>query len=153
MLHIDHTSWLQSFHDYHFTFKLIRVIITKAWAMPIERAITKHPSIKRCATIHSLRDGIVLLELQEQKCQQRVCQHTDVEQTGRAGWWLLILHWKMVKFSGRSALVIALLVANTQTRFLLKTVDPTSSTSFFNHLVVIRATVLQTECNAKTSTK
>ena len=58
-----------------------------------------------------------------------------------------------MKFSGRSALVIALLVANTQTRFLLKTVDPTSSTSFFNHLVVIRATVLQTECNAKISTK
>ena len=53
--------------------------------MPIERAITKHPSIKRRATIHSLRDGIVLWELQEQKCQQRVCQHTDVEQTGRAG--------------------------------------------------------------------
>ena len=58
-----------------------------------------------------------------------------------------------MKFSGRSALVIALLVANTQTRFLLKTVDPTSSTSFLNHLVVICATVLQTECNAKTSTK
>ena len=58
-----------------------------------------------------------------------------------------------MKFSGRFASVIALLVANTQMRFLLKTVDPTSSTSFFNHLVVIRATVLQTECNAKTSTK
>ena len=86
--------------------------------MPIERAITKHPSIKRCATIHSLRDGIVLLELQEQKCQQRVCQHTDVVHSGLAGWMLLILQWKKVKFEGRSALVIALLVADTQELFL-----------------------------------
>ena len=65
-----------------------------------------------CVTSHSPRDGIVLWELQEQKCQQRVCQHTDVVQTGQAGWKLLILQWKMVKFEEQSALAIALLVAN-----------------------------------------
>ena len=72
----------------------------------------------RCVTTHSPRDGIVLWELQEQKCQQRVCQHTDVVQSGLAGWMLLILQWKKVKFEGRSALVIALLVADTQELFL-----------------------------------
>ena len=86
--------------------------------MPVERAVTQHPRNKRCVTTTLLRDGIVLWELQEQKCQQRVCQHTDVVQTGQAGWMVLILQWKMVKFQGRSALVIALLVANPQTRFL-----------------------------------
>ena len=65
-----------------------------------------------------MRDGIVLWELQEQKCQQRVCQHTDVVQTGQGGWMVLILQWKMVKFSEKSALVIALLVAGTQRIFL-----------------------------------
>ena len=69
-------------------------------------------------TSTSLRDGIVLWELQEQKCQQRVCQHTDVVQTGQAGWMVLILQWKMVKFEGRSALVIEIVVANPQTKFL-----------------------------------
>ena len=69
-------------------------------------------------TTDSVRDGIVLWELQEQKCQQRVCQHTDVVQTGQAGWLALILQWKMVKFKGRSALVIDLLVANSQMIFL-----------------------------------
>ena len=62
---------------------------------------------------NSVRDGIVLWELQEQKCQQHVCRNTDVVQPGQAGWMVLIPHWKMVKFLGRSALVIALLVANT----------------------------------------
>ena len=69
-------------------------------------------------TTNSLRDGIVLWELREQKCQQRVCQHTDVVQPGQAGWMALILQWKMVKFKGRYAFVIALLVAEGQTRFL-----------------------------------
>ena len=96
-----------------------------------------------------LRDGIVLLELREQKCQQRVCQHTDVVETGQAGWMVLILQWKMVKFKGRSALVIALLVANTQKKFLLKTVDPTSSTNFNSQMFVTRGTVVQTEYEAK----
>ena len=67
---------------------------------------------------HSPGGGIVLWELQEQECQQSVCQHTDVVQTGQAGWMVLILQWEMVKFEGRSALVIALLVANTQKIFL-----------------------------------
>ena len=57
---------------------------------------------------------------------------------------------KMMKLTGWSALVIALLIAHTQTISLLKTVDSTPSTSIFNHLVVIRATVQQTECKAKT---
>ena len=87
--------------------------------MPIERAVTLHRYMDHlCVTAYSLRDGIVLWELQEQKCQQRVCQHTDVVQTGQAGWMVLILQWKMVKLSGGSALVIALLVANAQNIFL-----------------------------------
>ena len=73
---------------------------------------------QRCVTTYSPRDGIVLWEMQEQKCQQRVCQHIDVVQTGQAGWMVLSLKWKMVKFAGRSVLVIALLVANTQHIFL-----------------------------------
>ena len=99
-------------------------------------------------TNHSLRDGIVLWELQEQKCQQRVCKHTDVVPIGQGGCLVLILQWKMVKLKGRSALVLALLVADTQTRFLLKTVSPTSSTNF-TQLIVTHATVVQTECEAK----
>ena len=61
------------------------VIIIKAWVMPVERAVTKHDITKRCVTTNSSRDGIVLWELQEQKCQQHVCQHTDVVHTGQAG--------------------------------------------------------------------
>ena len=57
-------------------------------------------------TAHFSRDGIVLWGLQEQKCQQRVCHRTDVVQTGQAGWMVIILQWKMVKFTERSALVI-----------------------------------------------
>ena len=45
-------------------------------------------------------DGIVLRELQEQKCQQHVCQHTDVVKLTLAGWMVPIQQWKMVKFSG-----------------------------------------------------
>ena len=87
--------------------------------MPIERAVTLHRQTDHiCVTTNSLGDGIVLWELQEQKCQQRLCQHLDVVQTGQAGCMVLILHLKMVKFSGRSALVIAILFANTQHRFL-----------------------------------
>ena len=74
--------------------------------------------VQSCVTATSMGDGIVLWELQEQKCQQRVYQHTDVVQTTQAGWMVLILQWKMVKFKGRSALVVALLVANTQQTFL-----------------------------------
>ena len=100
-----------------------------------------------CVTTHSPRDGIVLWELQEQKCPQHVCQHTDVVHSGQAGWKMLILQWKMVKLSGWFALVIALLVADTQGIFLCKTVDPTSSTNF-TYLVVPHATVVQTEYEA-----
>ena len=66
----------------------------------------------------SLRDGIVLWELQEQKCQQRVSQHTDVVQTGQAGWMVFILQWEMVKFPEKSALVIVKPVADTKEIFL-----------------------------------
>ena len=52
-----------------------------------------------------MRDDIVLWELSEPKCQQRMCQHTDVVQIGQAGWMVLILQWKTVKFPARSALV------------------------------------------------
>ena len=63
-------------------------------------------------TANSLRDGIVLWGLLERKCQQRVCQHTDVVETGQVGWMILILQWKMVKLKGWSALVIVLPIAN-----------------------------------------
>ena len=74
--------------------------------------------VQSCVTTNSLRNGIVLWEMQEQKCQQRVCQHADVAQPGQAGWMVLILQWKMVKFEGRSALVIALPIADSLQRFL-----------------------------------
>ena len=81
---------------------------------PIERAVTLHRTLAlRFVTAHFSRGGIVLWEMQEQKCQQRVCQRTDVVQTGQAGCMALILPWKMVKFFGRSALVIEMLVANS----------------------------------------
>lgn len=67
--------------------------------------------------------GIVLWELLEQKCQQRVCLHSDVVQTGQAGWMVLILQWKMVKFPGRSALVIAIPIAKAEREFLSKIVN------------------------------
>ena len=53
--------------------------------MPRERKVTQHLTVQGFVTVHSLRDGIVWWELQEQKCQQRVCQHSDVVQTGQAG--------------------------------------------------------------------
>ena len=45
--------------------------------------------------------------------------------------------------------MITLLVANAQTIFLLKNVDPTSSTNFNSNILVTRATVVQTEFEAK----
>ena len=53
------------------------------------------------------------------KIQQRVCQHIDVVQTVQAGWMVLILQWKMMRFSERFTLVTVLPVVNTQQRFLL----------------------------------
>ena len=74
--------------------------------MPPEKAVTLHRSLVQClVTTQSQRDDIVLWELSEPKCQQRVCQHTDVVQIGQAGWMVLILQWKTVKFPARSALV------------------------------------------------
>ena len=114
--------------------------------MPIEGAITIHRYLdQRFVTLNSLMDGIVLWELQVQECQQRVCYHIDVLQTGQGGWMVLILQWKMVKFTERSALVIVTPVANSQKRFLLKTVDHTSSTNFLPHLLATHVTVPQTE--------
>ena len=110
--------------------------------MPQEKAVMKHRNPVQCiVTTYSMRDGIVLWELQEQKCQQRVCQHTDVAQTGQAGWMVLIQQWKMVKFTGRSALVIVIRVAKKITEFQLKIVDHISSTNLLSPLVVIPATV------------
>ena len=56
----------------------------------------------------------------------------------------------MVKFTGRSALVIIVPVANLWEEFQLKIADPTSSINF-TQLFVPHATVVQTECEAKTS--
>ena len=77
-----------------------------------EKAVTTHRMVQSYVTTHSPRDGIVLWELQEQKCQQRVCQQSNVVQSGQAGWMVLILQWMMMKFLGRSALAIVLQVAN-----------------------------------------
>ena len=101
-------------------------------------------------TTNSLRDGIVLWDMQEQECQQSVCQHSDVVQNGQAGWLMPILQWKMVKFIRWSALANALLpeVANIKSEFQLKIVDLTSSTTFITHLLVARATAVQTKCEA-----
>ena len=101
-------------------------------------------------TTNSLRDGIVLWDVQEQECQQSVCQHSDVVQNGQAGCLMPILQWKMVKFIRWSALAIALLpeVANIKSEFQLKIVDLTSSTTFITHLLVARATAVQTKCEA-----
>ena len=52
------------------------------------------------------------------------------------------------KVKRRSALVIVLTVANMQSEFQSKIVDPTSSTNF-THLLVTHATVVQIECEAK----
>ena len=81
-----------------------------------------------------------------------MCQHSDVVQTGQVGWLILILQWKMVKLTKRSALVIVLPVANIQSQFQLKIVDPTSSTNF-TLMTVPHVTVVQTEWEAKTSIK
>ena len=81
--------------------------------MPTEKAVSIHRSlVQYFVTTNSSWDGIVLWELQELKCQQRVCQHTDVVQTGQAGWLMLILQWMMMRFPGGSALAIVLQVAN-----------------------------------------
>ena len=104
-------------------------------------------------TTTSVRDGIVLWDMQEQECQQSVCQHSDVVQAGQAGCMMPILQWKMVKLIRWSALAIALLpkVANIKSEFQLKIVDLTSPTTFITHLVVARATAVQTKCEANFS--
>ena len=54
--------------------------------MPVEIEFTKHRQMDhRFVTTNSLWDGIALWELQEQKCQQRVCQYSNVVQTSHAG--------------------------------------------------------------------
>ena len=87
--------------------------------MPVERAVTIHRNLKKaCVTTNSLGGGIVLWEMQEQKCQQHVCHYTDVVHACQAGWMVLILQWKMVKLKGEFALVIVTDVANTLQLFL-----------------------------------
>ena len=114
--------------------------------MPQEKAVMLHSSLVQCfVTTNSLSDGIVLWELQELKCQQRVCQHTNVVQTGQAGWMVLIQQWKMEKFTGWSALVTVRRVATNISEFQLKIVDHFSSTNSLRPLVVLPATVAQTE--------
>ena len=53
--------------------------------MPIERKVTQHLTVQSCVTVLSLRDGIVWWELQEQKCQQHVCQQKRCG-TDWSGW-------------------------------------------------------------------
>ena len=117
--------------------------------MPVGRVVIYTADF--CVTNISLRNGIVLWELQEQECQQHVCQHSAVVLTGQAGWRLLILQLKKVKFKRESALVIVIPIANTIEIFLWKTVDSTLSTNFVTHLGVNHATVEQIQYEAKNS--
>ena len=109
-----------------------------------------------CVTKNSLRDGIVLWEPQEQKCQQRVCQHTVVVQPGQVGWMVNILQWKIVKFKGRSALVFARPVpifVRVKGQFLWKTVDYITYMNFLRQKIVQSASAGQTKSEAKNLTK
>ena len=129
------------------------VTTTQIWQRLTEKAITLHPNLVLLCVTVSLRDGIVLWELQEQKCQQRVSQHTDVVQTGQAGWMVFILQWEMVKFPGKSALVIVSTVAKATKLFCWKTVDPTLSTNWDHQNLAIRATVGLIKRGAKSEKK
>ena len=81
--------------------------------MPTEKAVSIHRSlVQSFVTTNSLWDGIVLWELQELKCQQRVCHHSDVVHSGQAGCMVLILQWMMMKFAEKSVLAIVLQVAD-----------------------------------------
>ena len=122
--------------------------------MPTEKAATIHRSlVQRFVTTNSLWDGIVLWGLQEQKCQQRVCQHLNVVQTFQAGWMVFILQWMMMKFPGRSALAVVLQVADIQSKFQLKIVDRFSSTNLLRPLDVLPVTVARTKSKFKSFTK
>ena len=67
-------------------------MIIKTWVMLIERAVPLHRYLDQCSVrTNSPGDGIVLWELQEQKCLHLVRQQKDVAQTGQAGWMVLIL--------------------------------------------------------------
>ena len=122
--------------------------------MPKGRAVTLHRQMDHlCVTTFSPRDGIVLWELQEQKCPQHVCQHTDVVQTGQVGWMVLILQWKMVKLTGTSALLIVVMIAEPRRLLLWKTVDPTLSTNFHRYFFVTHAIVVQTECESNSTSR
>ena len=122
--------------------------------MPTEKAVTIHRSlVQYFVTTNSLWDGIVLWELQELKCQQRVCQHTDVVQTGQAGWMVLILQWMMMKFQERSALAIVTPVAHIQAQFQLEIVDHFLFTNLLSTLFVLPATVARTKSESNNFTK
>ena len=118
-----------------------------------EKAVTARRMVQSYVITHSLRDGIVLWELQEQKCQQRVCQPTDVVQSGQAGWKVFILQWMMMKFQERSALVIVAPVANIQAQFQLKIVDHFLFTNLLSPLFVLPATVARTKSASNNFTK
>ena len=63
---------------------------------------------------------------------------------------VLILQWKMVKFTGRSALVAnKTTIAKTSKTFLSRTVDPTLFTNLICQLYVTSVTVVQTERQAE----
>ena len=134
-------------YDYHFHFELqftfqpTVVITIQSWTTVTERVVTSHPREVKCVATCYLRDGIVLWELQGQKCQQRVCQHSDVVQTGQVGWMVLILQRKMVMFACMSAVAIVPPVANIECKFQFKIVDPTSSTNCLKHQAMMCATV------------
>ena len=118
-----------------------------------DKSVTSHRMVQSYVTTHSLRDGIVLWELQEQKCQQRVCQHSDVVQPGQAGWMVLILQWMMTKFQERSALAIVAPVAHIQAQFQLKIVDHFLFTNLLSPLFVFPATVARTKSESNNFTK
>ena len=90
--------------DYHslfelqLTFQPTDVLTTQLWAKLTERVLTLHPTEPTVSvTTRYLWDGIVLRELQGQKCQLRQWEGSAVMQSSQAGWMALNLQWRMVK--------------------------------------------------------
>ena len=68
-INIFHADPYMYFCNCYFTLQTIFAIVIKTWVKSIETEFTKHRYLDQCCvTSNSLRDGIVLWELQEQKC-------------------------------------------------------------------------------------
>ena len=98
-----------------------------------------------CVTARYPRDGIVLRKVQGKKYQQRQWMVITVIQPTQAGWEVMNLQRKMVKYLGRSVSPEVVTLARIQLQSQWKTVDPTLSTNWFQLQSVILATVAQTK--------